>query len=207
VDRINARSVLEPDLLEMSADLVEAVSDVAGVKSVESVLDLGGTKNEILSRPSEQRSPFVDEKLRHSLVTVKLDATEIPDSRELVETFQKTIKKVDEVRGSSVTLTGQIAWGYAWDRAIRSGFSRSLLVGFVAIFILLFLLFKSPTTPFVVLFPVLVAVLASFGLMHFIQIPLNFLTAMFGAVTLGLGVDYAIHLVHRYHEESARGGQ
>ena len=111
------------------------------------------------------------------------------------------------MRGSSVTLTGQIAWGYAWDRAIRSGFSRSLLVGFVAIFILLFLLFKSPTTPFVVLFPVLVAVLASFGLMHFIQIPLNFLTAMFGAVTLGLGVDYAIHLVHRYHEESARGGQ
>ena len=78
VDRINARSVLEPDLLEMTADLVEAVSDVAGVKSVESVLDLGGTKNEILSRPSEQRSPFVDEKLRHSLVTVKLAATEIP---------------------------------------------------------------------------------------------------------------------------------
>lgn len=124
-----------------------------------------------------------------------------------METFQKTIKKVDEVRGSSVTLTGQIAWGYAWDRAIRTGFSRSLLVGFVAIFILLFLLFKSPPPPFVVLFPVLVVVLASFGLMHFIQIPLNFLTAMFGAVTLGLGVDYAIHLVHRYHEESARGGQ
>lgn len=30
---------------------------------------------------------------------------------------------------------------------------------------------------------------------------------MFGAVTLGLGVDYSIHLIHRYHEEVARGNE
>ena len=205
VDRITAKTVLEDDILIMTEYLVEAVSDVAGVHSVTSVLDLGMTKEEILSKPLELRNPHINDELRYSLITVELDATEVPESRELVEIFQKTIAKVNRVGGSTVTLTGGIAWGYAWDNAIRSGFSRSLLVGFIAIFILLFLLFKSPTTPFVIMFPVLTAVLASFGLMHYIKIPLNFLTAMFGAVTLGLGVDYSIHLVHRYHEEVARG--
>jgi len=30
---------------------------------------------------------------------------------------------------------------------------------------------------------------------------------MFGSVTLGLGVDYSIHLVHRYHEEVEKGNE
>lgn len=207
VDRITAKTVLEDDILLMTKELVDAVSDVAGVKSVTSVLDLGDTKEGIRSRPLEERNLYVNDDLRYSLITVKLDATEVPERRELVETFQKTIAKVNRVGGSTVTLTGGIAWGYAWDNAIRDGFRSSILVGFIAIFLLLVLLFKSPTTPFVIMIPVLVAVIASFGLMHFINIPLNFLTAMFGAVTLGLGVDYSIHLVHRYHEEVAHGNE
>ena len=206
-DRINARTVIEEDMLIMTEDLVDAVSDIAGVKSVTSVLELGRTKEEILSQSLELRSPYINDELRYSLITVKLDATEVPGRTELVETFQKTIGKVNFVRGSSVTPTGDMVWGYAWDNAIRVGLSSSLIVGFIAIFILLFLLFKSPTTPFVILIPVLTAVLASFGLMHFIKIPLNFLTSMFGVVTLGLGVDYSIHLIHRYHEEVARGNE
>lgn len=207
VDRITAKTVLEDDILLMTKELVDAVSDVAGVKSVTSVLDLGDTKEGIRSRPLEERNLYVNDDLRYSLITVKLDATEVPERRELVETFQKTIAKVNRAGGSTVTLTGGIAWGYAWDNAIRDGFRSSILVGFIAIFLLLVLLFKSPTTPFVIMIPVLVAVIASFGLMHFINIPLNFLTAMFGAVTLGLGVDYSIHLVHRYHEEVAHGNE
>ncbi|RCV64723.1 putative exporter protein, RND superfamily [Methanophagales archaeon] len=207
VDRIAAKTVLEDDILVMTEELIDAVSDLAGVKNVTSVLDLGSTKEGILSRPHEERKHYINNELRYSLITVKLDATEVPERTELVETLQKTIAKVNRVGGSTVTLTGGIAWGYAWDNAIRLGFRSSIIVGFIAIFILTFLLFKSPTTPFVIMIPVLVAVFASFGLMHFINIPLNFLTAMFGAVTLGLGVDYSIHLVHRYHEEIAHGNE
>jgi predicted RND superfamily exporter protein len=159
--------VLEDDALLMTEELVDAVSDVAGVKSVTSVLDLGRTKEAILSRPLEERNPYINDDLRYSLITVKLDATEVPERTRLVETFQKTIAKVNRVGGSTVTLTGGIAWGYAWNNAIRIGFRSSIIVGFIAIFILLFLLFKSPTTPFVIMIPVLVAVFASFGLMHF----------------------------------------
>ena len=55
VDRITAKTVLEEDILLMTEELVDAVSDVAGVKSVTSVLDLGSTKEGILSRPLEER--------------------------------------------------------------------------------------------------------------------------------------------------------
>jgi predicted RND superfamily exporter protein len=166
VDRITAKTVIEEDMLIMTGELVEAVSDIEGAQRVTSVLELGKTKEEILSKSLEQRSQYINSELRYSLITVELDATEVPGNTELVETFQKTTEKVDVVRGSSVTLTGVVTWGYAWNKAINAGLLRSLIVGFVAIFILLFLLFKSPTTPFVSLIPVLIAVLASFGLMH-----------------------------------------
>jgi len=56
VDRITAKTVLEDDILIMTEELVDAVTDVAGVKSVTSVLDLGRTKEEILSKPLEVRN-------------------------------------------------------------------------------------------------------------------------------------------------------
>ncbi|MHC1574173.1 MAG: efflux RND transporter permease subunit [Candidatus Syntropharchaeales archaeon] len=204
-DRINARTVLEEDMLTMTRDLVEAVSGIEGVQEVKSVLDLGSSKEEILSSPLEYRGLYIDKELKYSLVTVELDAKEVPEDTVLVETFQKTVDKVDKVGGSDVTITGLLTWGYAWDKSIRYGLRSSLMVGFAAIFFVLLLIFKRITTPFVILIPVSIAVLASFGLMHTIRIPLNFLTAMFGTVTLGLGVDYGIHLIHRYHEEVAKG--
>ena len=141
VDRITAKTVLEDDILIMTEELVDAVTDVAGVKSVTSVLDLGRTKEEILSKPLEVRKQYLNDELRYSLISVDLDATEVPERTVLVETFQKTIAKVNRVGGSTVILTGGIAWGYAWDNAIRYGFSKSLLVGFIAIITLLFLFF------------------------------------------------------------------
>ncbi len=206
-DRINAETVLEEDMLTMTRDLVEAVSGIEGVQEVKSVLDLGDSKGEILSKPLEYQNPYVDQALGYSLITVDLDAKEIPDHIDLVEIFQATVDNVDKVRGSSVTITGPLTWGYEWYLSIRNGLSKSLIAGFLSIFIVLLLLFKRLTTPFVILLPVSIAVLASFGLMHIINIPLNFLTAMFGTVTLGLGVDYGIHLIHRYHEEQAMGNE
>lgn len=53
--------------------------------------------------------------------------------------------------------------------------------------------------------PPLLAVLFNFGLMGSLGIPLGVATSMFAGMTLGVGVDFAIHLLHRYRHELDSG--
>ena len=206
-DRVLARDVLEEDVLEMTAEIVDAVSIVPGVFSVSSILDLGKSREEIMSRSPTVIAKYVNREHQYSVVTAELDSAEVPDRAQLVETFQKTVEKVDKAKGTEVTVTGSVAIFYAWDQAVKTGFAKSIIISALAIAVVLFFVFRNPVTAGFTMVPIFVAVLAAFGTMHFIHIPLNFLTVMFGAVTLGLGVDYSIHLVQRYHEEVERGNE
>ena len=51
------------------------------------------------------------------------------------------------------------------------------------------------------LMPVLIAVIWTGGAMGFLGIPLDMATAGMGSLLLGMGIDYGIHLMHRYEEE------
>jgi predicted RND superfamily exporter protein len=51
------------------------------------------------------------------------------------------------------------------------------------------------------LFPVLVTVVLIAGTMRFLGIPFNALTATMLAITIGLGVDYSVHVTHRFADE------
>ena len=206
-DRVLARDVLEEEVLDMTAEIVDTVSIVPGVFSVSSILDLGKTREEIMCRSPSAIAKYVNTERQYSLVTVALDSAEVPDRAQLVQTFQKTVAKVDKAKGTEVTVAGSLTFFYAWEEAVRSGFAASLILSVLTIVVVLFFVFRNPITAVFIMVPILVAVLAAFGTMHFINIPLNFLTVMFGAITLGLGVDYSIHLVQRYHEELERGNE
>ncbi|HID19904.1 MAG TPA: RND family transporter [Methanophagales archaeon] len=207
VDRVLARDVLEEDVLTMTAEIVDAVSIVPGVFRVSSVLDLGKSREEIMGKSSAEIAKYVSMERQYSIVTANLDSAEVPDRTQLVETFQKTVAKVDKAKGTEVTVAGSVAVYYAWDQALKKGFASSIIVSALTIIVVLFFVFRSPVTAVFTMVPILVAVLAAFGTMHFINIPMNFFTVMFGSVTLGLGVDYSIHLVHRYHEEVEKGNE
>jgi predicted RND superfamily exporter protein len=53
--------------------------------------------------------------------------------------------------------------------------------------------------------PIFLVVLWIFGTMYMANLPLNMMTAMTGALTIGLGVDYTIHIAHRWLWEYERG--
>jgi predicted RND superfamily exporter protein len=55
-----------------------------------------------------------------------------------------------------------------------------------------------------VLAPLLLAVLANFGIMGLTGIRLNTTTAIIAAISVGIGADYSIYMVYRIREELAR---
>jgi predicted RND superfamily exporter protein/outer membrane lipoprotein-sorting protein len=67
------------------------------------------------------------------------------------------------------------------------------------------LVFRSLVAGLLVLAPLLVAVLANFGVMGWSGILLNIPTSLTSAMAVGIGADYAIYLIFRLREELANG--
>ncbi|EMA60067.1 hypothetical protein C470_09674 [Halorubrum distributum JCM 13561] len=115
----------------------------------------------------------------------------------------------DRYRGDA-TATGQIVVFQAvadtiFDSAIVS-LAAALGLSAVFLVILFWLLLGSPTLGLVTLVPVTVAVATLTATMRLAGIPFNAITATILAITIGLGVDYTVHVAHRFHDEYPRGG-
>ena len=108
--------------------------------------------------------------------------------------------------GESVRLTGI---SVLYNNVLQSLFrSQILTLGtvFVAILIMLVILFRSIKLAIIGTLPNIFTALFILGLMGVFGIPLDIMTITIAAITIGIGVDYAIHYIHRYKKEYAESG-
>ena len=54
--------------------------------------------------------------------------------------------------------------------------------------------------------PILIVVIWLYGLIHLMGFSLNIVTVTIATLSLGVGIDYCIHVVERYRETRANGG-
>ncbi|QMU61009.1 MAG: MMPL family transporter [Gammaproteobacteria bacterium] len=108
--------------------------------------------------------------------------------------------------GESVRLTGI---SVLYNNVLQSLFkSQILTLGtvFVAILIMLIVLFRSVKLAIIGTLPNIFTALFILGCMGVFGIPLDIMTITIAAITIGIGVDYAIHYIHRYKKEYAESG-
>ena len=82
----------------------------------------------------------------------------------------------------------------------------TMVAVFIAILAMFLLLFRSLTVALIAVIPTGVAAGLILGLMGGIGIPLDIMTITIAAITIGIGVDNAIHYTHRFREELAKTG-
>lgn len=90
-------------------------------------------------------------------------------------------------------------------RAITTHQLSSIAWSFVGILLLLTLAFRSLLSGLVVLAPVLAAAAVVLGAIGYLGIPLGVANSMFLALSIGSGIDFALHLVHSYGLASQSG--
>ena len=83
---------------------------------------------------------------------------------------------------------------------------ESTAISLIVSFLVLFLLTRRLMPAVIVLFPVGVASLWVVGSMALIGLKWNVLTVMVTALTLGIGIDYSIHMWRRFEVEMAKRG-
>jgi len=75
------------------------------------------------------------------------------------------------------------------------------LIAFVLCALVLCFIFRSPVLGLITMIPVTLALIWEFGALYVFGIPLNIMTVLISALLIGIGIDFSIHITHRYVEE------
>ena len=135
----------------------------------------------------------------------------IPDSREqtTVRAAREALTKDLEFLAGSDVITGFGITGSPFVRegqlaAVTGTLQTSLPIAVVATLALLLIALRSVRYAVVTVIPVGLVAAWLYGIMYLAGFNLNFVTATIGAVSIGVGIDYSVHMTVRFREELGR---
>lgn len=195
-----------------------------GLRSNSATLDLTGAFI-LLSTNDSVADPFTGESwaervtstvhlendnIVHTRTEVRVDATTSSESSRVVTDFEEMIGSADADDGrmrsnlagdAQIHITGDlVALQYVLDGLNASQLS-STAISFAVSFLVLFILTRRIVPAGIVLTPVLLATLWVVGSMAVLGLKWNVLTVMVTALSLGIGIDYSIHMWRRFEAE------
>jgi predicted RND superfamily exporter protein len=122
-----------------------------------------------------------------------------------VSTVKKMVDDLDKVSGqfkkSEIVLGSDAKIFYDIIQLIQREGPMIVALVLFAIFLLLWLDFKSFRSVLITLFPLTVGIIWIFGGMYLFGWKLNYFNIVMFPVIMGLGIDYGVHFFHRYKEE------
>ena len=88
--------------------------------------------------------------------------------------------------------------------ATTDSMRRSIPYAFLASFLIILITLRSFKYAILTVIPIALVVVWLYGIMYLFDFSLNYVTATIGAISLGVGVDFAIHMTMRFREELAK---
>lgn len=147
-----------------------------------------------------------------TVLRISVDTEDGKKSGELYEELKEDCKELSELVGAGVinqvTITGVPILTYTILETLNDSMLSSLILTIIIALITLTLVFwfikKSLVLGLITTLPVLLVISWILGTMFVLRIPYNILTISVTALTIGLGIDYAIHITYRFLEESEK---
>ncbi len=118
----------------------------------------------------------------------------INDVLDRIETYRTPLAEM----GVELNYAGSGYKALIFTDLILEGQIRSLVLSLVIIVSLLGYMFKTIKAGLVGSFPIVITALIGFGVLGVFNIPLSTTTALLSSITIGIGIDYAVHFLDRY---------
>jgi len=110
-----------------------------------------------------------------------------------------------ESLGIRVRQTGTYSFNTLTTQAVNKDMLRTTIISSIGVFVIFILAFGSLFYSIVAVIPLLVSVVLTMAWAKFAVGGFNLVTTFLPALVLGLGIDYAIHIIARYAEERSKG--
>jgi len=123
----------------------------------------------------------------------------------LAEAIKKDIEDAGSPPGISIRLAGVPLIQQELSKMIKSSMLNSLWSSILLVFLITFLLYRSLVSSLLPLIVVFVSVAWLYGTMGYFNLGISTLAGGVAAIVIGVGIDYAIHLMNRYKYERKHG--
>jgi len=153
------------------------------------------------------------------IVRMFVDArSETSKAREVTDDMDHNIDAVGLPSGVKITKAGYVISTISTIRAIQKSQIDSTIISIIISALILMFIYRSFTIGVLAALPVAICASWVLGMMAFTEymyanvstafpdISLNVLTVMVTALTIGLGIDYSIHIIQRFKEEREERG-
>jgi len=170
---------------------VPVVHEVAGTEVVSGLFSL----LEMSGKPGDLAN-FVTDDYSAAKVTVFLDS----DRKQDLDRVEAAVRRYldDHPSSAHVEMTGMAVLMLAVNDLITRGQGLSIMVSLALVFLVTTLMFRSPVLGLCNAVPLFAAIFFNFGVMGLFGLDLNLMTMGVASMAIGVGVDFAIHFVHRY---------
>ena len=139
----------------------------------------------------------IDYDYRLANIRVSLDSGEFQDERAIVDATERYIAESFDGDGMVAKVSGRAAVHYHWMVELLAGHFVSVGVALVVVGLTAMLAFRSVFCGALALLPVALSVLLIYAVMGLSDIWLGIGTSMSAAIAIGIGVDFAVHVIDR----------
>jgi predicted RND superfamily exporter protein len=220
--------IKDPELLKRMIQYEEEFERIPGVSSVNSIASMIRIMSKALNEPGdslynkipntrnavaqylelysmngdpEDLEDLVDFNYTRAIMQIQFIAENLKEANQIIETVQNKVQHDEnyQIMGGMGVVENRL------NQAIATGQVSSLAFAFLAIMILLMIIFRSFKAGFIGSLPLIFAVISTFGIMGWLGIELDIVTALLSSISIGLGVDYSIHIFWRIKDELKKG--
>ncbi|RXJ83919.1 efflux RND transporter permease subunit [Arcobacter cloacae] len=206
------------DTITAIHEYLETIPEIGKVQSLATLLKIGESLNNgrkldgitlallYNQMPSNYKSlilsPFINIEKNEARITMRiLDSN--PDLRrnDLISKINSDLKEIIKNKETTYQLSNLMI---LYNNMLQSLFdSQIATLGFVVIilFIMFLILFRSIKVSLIALIANIIPISVIFGIMGWLNIPLDIMTITIAAIAIGIGVDDTIHFIHRFKEE------
>jgi len=153
----------------------------------------------------------IKESLYHDPSGAEEDATlvwiGIPGTREQAVVKESRTELTDDMKAlevSNISFAGLTGPGYERDvtlDAITNSLTTSIIIAVILCFLILLIAFRSLRYSIVTVIPVILVAAWLYAFMYLAGYHLNAVTATIAAISIGVGIDYSVHITARFRQE------
>jgi hypothetical protein len=149
---------------------------------------------------------FVDREARQANIWIQMKGGDNQQMTEVETELESFIKTNPLPDGITLHWSGLTYINKVWQDLMVFGMLKAILGSFLVVFILMVIQFRSLTMGLLSMVPLSVSILLTYGLIGWVGKDYDMPVAVISTLSLGLGIDFAIHFIQRFRTHYAKTG-
>jgi predicted RND superfamily exporter protein len=141
---------------------------------------------------------FIDREERRANMWIQLKGGDNRQMQSVEDRLAAFVEANPPPNGLALQLSGLTYINKVWQDLMVTGMLKAVLGSFLVVFLLMLLEFRSLTFGVLAMVPLSGSIVLTYGLVGWLGLDYNMPIAVCAALTLGLGIDFAIHFLQRF---------